>query len=496
MFYLRYLSAELRRRWGRTVLTAAGLGVGVALVVATTALSSGLDSAQAEVLKPLTGVGTDMTVSRPLSVDQNDKGFTGLSTKEQKQLQKENGGNRLDFGKLGKPGSKFSTDILTGGSQLSFPSHIVDQISALSGVDDVAGSLALTSVHTSGTVPKFSQSPGAAPSGPQAGGTFSSRPEGKLKVDQFSITGIDVMKPGLAPVSLSQVTDGKYLSASPASRGALVSTGYAADQDLSIGDGIEIGGRKFSIVGLVKQPLGGAASDVYVQLHALQKVSGRKGRINTLAVRASSTEMVARVASSIPKVFSGAEVTTAQDLADQVHGSLVDMSKLVDRLGFVLKLVGLGAAFLIACFLTLSSVAKRVRELGTLKAIGWTRSKVVRQVSLESLAQGLVGGAIGAALGALAITAFNALGVTLKATVAAAQQAAAAGPVIRPPGQFGSGAASTVTGSTSIALHAPLDGNLVLLAIGLALLGGLLAGGVGGLRAARLRPARALQTVG
>ena len=66
MFYLTYIFAELRRRSGRTILTALGLGVGVGLVVAVSAFSSGLDRAQAQVLEPLTGVGTDMTVSRPI----------------------------------------------------------------------------------------------------------------------------------------------------------------------------------------------------------------------------------------------------------------------------------------------------------------------------------------------------------------------------------------------------------------------------------------------
>ena len=59
MFYTRYVLAELRRRRGRTILTALGLGVGVALVVAVTSLSQGLSNAQDEVLEPLTGVGTE-----------------------------------------------------------------------------------------------------------------------------------------------------------------------------------------------------------------------------------------------------------------------------------------------------------------------------------------------------------------------------------------------------------------------------------------------------
>jgi putative ABC transport system permease protein len=60
MFSLSYVWAEIRRRKGRTILTALGLGVGVALVVTVTALSAGLDDAQEQVLEPLTGVGTDM----------------------------------------------------------------------------------------------------------------------------------------------------------------------------------------------------------------------------------------------------------------------------------------------------------------------------------------------------------------------------------------------------------------------------------------------------
>ena len=48
MLYLRDIASELRRRRGRTILTALGLGVGVGLVVTVTALSAGLDDAQSE----------------------------------------------------------------------------------------------------------------------------------------------------------------------------------------------------------------------------------------------------------------------------------------------------------------------------------------------------------------------------------------------------------------------------------------------------------------
>src|SRR3954452_24860587 len=93
VFYLRYAISELRRRRGRTVLTALGLAVGIGLVVTVTALSYGLDDAQSKVLEPLTGVGTDMSVSRPLKT--SGAGFQQLSPTERDQLRKENGAPRF-----------------------------------------------------------------------------------------------------------------------------------------------------------------------------------------------------------------------------------------------------------------------------------------------------------------------------------------------------------------------------------------------------------------
>ena len=163
MFYLRYLGAELRRRKGRTILTASCLAFGVALVVAVTALSSGLDDAQAEVLDPLTGVGTEMSVARPLAVpDPSAQGdpSQGLSKREQKQLERERGGGPVALDDLGKPGSKFDTyQYMT--SDLSFPAAKAKDIAAVDGVAATSAGLTVNVTHISGKVPKESATPDA-----------------------------------------------------------------------------------------------------------------------------------------------------------------------------------------------------------------------------------------------------------------------------------------------------------------------------------------------
>jgi len=459
------------------VLTALGLALGIGVVVTVGALSTGLDRAQAKVLSPLTGVGTDISVTRPIKF--GNAGPAGLGAREREQLERENGGARIGLRNLGEPGSHFSQDNFLSTSQLSFPQSEVSKVRGLDGVKSAAGALTLTSLHIERTVPEQPAQPQTGPVGPGQGG-----PPENIDATARTITGIDRARAAIAPVTPGQITSGRYLRARDE---AVLNVAYARRNGIEVGDTITISKKEFTVVGLAQMPIGGQASDVYVDLLTLQKLSDRVGRVNTIQVRTTSSKQVDSVAAQIKRSFSGSSVTTAKDLADRVSGSLVDAKNLTNKLGLALEIVGLVAAFLIACLLTLSSVTKRVRELGTLKAIGWPQRLVVRQVTGESLLQGLLGGALGVALGLGGAAIISAISPTLKATVA---QAASEGPRL-----IGFGQGNVTAGSTQVVLDAPVSMGLLGLAIALALCGGLLAGAVGGLRAARLRPADALRHI-
>jgi len=358
----------------------------------------------------------------------------------------------------------------------------VTAISKLSGVSSAAGGLMLNAIHVEGTVPQQQQQNGGTFRGPSAGGGQGPR---SIDLNSRSVSGVDTAHKGLGAITPSQITKGRFLAGGTTYE-AVLDVSYARGQNLGVGDTVKLGGKTFSVVGLAKTPLGGQSSDLYVDLTQLQRLSNRVGRVNTIYVRASKSSQVGAISRHIQTAFPGASVTTAKDLADRVSGSLVDAKSLTKKLGTALEIVGLLAAFLIASLLALSSVAKRIRELGTLKALGWPQRLVVRQVTGESLLQGLLGGALGIALGLAGAALVSALSPTLKATFAAATSQ---GPLIGP---FGQGSVPS-GGSTSVALTAPVSLGLAALAVALAVAGGLLAGAVGGLRAARLRPADALR---
>ena len=140
------------------------------------------------------------------------------------------------------------------------------------------------------------------------------------------------------------------------------------------------------MIGLAKAPLGGQSSDVYVKLTQLQALSDRKGRVNTVYVRAKSRAgRRARPTHSRQRRRGVRHDEGPRRPRDRLARGREEPGR---QARHALAVVALLSAFLIASLLTLSSVAKRVRELGTLKALGWSQWLVVRQVSGEALVQG------------------------------------------------------------------------------------------------------------
>jgi len=304
----------------------------------------------------------------------------------------------------------------------------------------------------------------------------------------YTAAGIDPASPDAGLVTRAQLAAGSWLSVSAPDE-VLVNTAYATKKALAVGADLPINGQSYRVVGLVNPTLTGNTADLYFPLSTLQSLSSKSGRVNEVLVKVASASDVDRVAARLAALLPGAQVVTAKSLADGVTGSLHNAQQLASRLGGALALIVLAAAFVIAVLLTLSSVAKRVREIGTLRALGWSRGRVVRQVLAETVGIGVLGGAIGVAAGFVVAAAVHAFSPALTASstgVAAGASSVSALFHQAPP--------TAVT--TIIHLTAPISLATIALGMGCAVMGGLLAGSVGGWRAARLSPVVALRDLG
>ncbi|PRZ06438.1 ABC-type lipoprotein release transport system permease subunit [Isoptericola sp. CG 20/1183] len=504
--FLTYLRRELRHRRKQTAVVAVGLAVAIALVMVVSSVSTGVRDAQTAVLESVYGVGTDVTVSQP--------GEAGGGRPGRFEFDAE-AGEADDDGTRSLDQAQLSVERGTA----TFDAASLDTIEGVEHVTDAAAALTLTSTSFSGEMPdmeamqeQMEAGGGPGQAGEQGGPGRAGGPDGAggsaFEVDSFTVTGIDPSADAVGPLTTVEVAEGRGLEAGDDEVAVLDAT-YAETAEITVGDTLSVGDSDLEVVGTVTSTTGdgvATSSDVYVPLVLAQTLADLDGQVTDVYVSVDSADHVDAVADAVGAALPDASVSTQSDLADDVTGSLSTASSLVSTLGTWLSIIVLAAAFGLAILFTVSGVNRRTRELGTLKAIGWGKPRVVGQVAGESVVQGLLGGVVGVALGAVAVLAVNLAGITLSGSSGglavggpgAGGQAPGGGQATG--GGRGGGApfgqaADTATSAVDVALSAPVTVWVVVAAVGLAVLGGLLAGVVGGWRAARLRPAEALRSL-
>jgi ABC-type lipoprotein release transport system permease subunit len=482
--FFTYLRRELRRRRKAALVVASGLALGIALVIVVNSVSSGMGKAQDKVLQSLYGLGTDMTVT---------KAATPTSGSSQRP--------RFNFDARSNDSdeTQSSDRVMVQGFQ-TLASSTVTKVGSQKGVSDAVGGLSLQVIKVSGQFRqgqfRQEQNGGRQGGGPGAQQSPQGRVEGggaDFDVNNYSVYGTDVTKPALGPLTSSKITSGRtFKTSETGGKVAVADSAYAKEKKLKVGSTVTIKSVKFQVIGIATADSGDSAANLYIPLQQAQTLADAKDKVTTIYVKATDSQQIDSVKTSIQKNISGTTVTTSADLADTVSGSLSTASSLAASVGKWLSIVVLVAAFLVAGLLTSSAVSRRVREFGTLKALGWKSARVTRQVVGEAVVNGLVGGALGIALGLAGAYAVTAISPTLQAQLGGGGGGGFGGG----PGGGGFGGPGRQAAKTlEVALTAPVSLTTIGLAVALAVAGGLIAGAFGGWRASRLRPADALRRV-
>lgn len=492
--YLTMLKQELLGRKRQTIIVAAGLAIAIALAIVVSALSTGVRDAQAQALESVYGVGTDLTV-------------TGTP-----QNPGEGRGPRFEFGQADGSSSDGTTtlnqsQLMSEPGRGTLEASVIETVAQLDGVASATGVLNLTNTTFTGEIPDFRQMQQGGGSGFGGQGSTPGGADGEggsaFGIETFSVLGVDPALTAVGPLSATQLTDGREFTASDSeSLVALLDATYASSNELAVGDFIEVGGTEVEVIGLVASATDSAdtAANLYLPLDTARSLGGLEEVVSAVYVSATSASLIDSVQAEIAALLPDATVSSQADLASQVSGSLSSAASLISNLGAWLSVIVLLVALLIAMLLTSSGVGRRTREFGTLKAIGWSNGRVVSQVAGESMVQAIIGGAAGLVLGLGTVAVINTISPTISSS--------ASTPSNMPEGMGGGGNFSGMPGggtpggfgqnvaeATEIVLNAPVTPWIVVGAIGLAVLGGLVAGAFGGWRAARLSPVEALRAV-
>lgn len=265
-----------------------------------------------------------------------------------------------------------------------------------------------------------------------------------------------------------------------------------------------------------------SVADIVIPLAQAQQISGEDNSLSTIYVTAADSSQVTDLQNTLAAAFPDYRVESQSDLAANVTGSLSSAAKWVSGIGLAVSIGVILLAFALAIIFTISSIQRRTRDFGTLKAIGWSSGRIAQQISLESLVQTMGGALVGLVIGILAIVGVNWAGITLDGSAGGFSMSGFGAPPgmeapmqddeapaenlqMPNPGQMegqdqmrgfpGMGGMSDSAETVTTTLHLSVNPGVVGIALGVGALGAISAAGVGALRISRLRPAVALRSV-
>lgn len=264
----------------------------------------------------------------------------------------------------------------------------------------------------------------------------------------FIVFGYSLQDKALASF---RVVEGRTIR--PKDKNAILIGKIASDNfDRLVEDRMTLGGRTFTVVGIYESGVAFEDGGGILALEDAQGLADMQDRVTMITVDLKQYTNPDRVKEEIEEEFSDLSVIRSAEFADRQTDA-----QILDALAWIFSLVALLVGGIGIMNTLIMSVFERTREIGVLRAVGWSRWRILRMILIESIFLSLGGALMGIVLG---------VGIVYGVT-----QLPGARAFISPA----------------------IDPNAYVIAIAIALLLGLLGGAYPAYRASRMSPLEALR---
>lgn len=194
-----------------------------------------------------------------------------------------------------------------------------------------------------------------------------------------------------------KIVEGQSLSEATGIPNAIILGRLAAQShELQVGDTVSLNESEYRVVGIYETGSGLEDAGAVLPLVAAQKLFEKEGQVGSFLVKLQSPDLADTVRERIEAQIPEVQVSVPSELADRQQ-TIQIVRALSWTLAFLAIIVGsIGMVNTI-----IMSVFERTREIGTLRALGWSSARVLRLVLIESLLLALLGGVLGSVVGAL-----------------------------------------------------------------------------------------------
>jgi ABC-type antimicrobial peptide transport system permease subunit len=206
-------------------------------------------------------------------------------------------------------------------------------------------------------------------------------------------TGVFILQ-GYAPreeaIRSFKIVAGEPISTS---RQIMIGQQVAEAQHLGVGDTINLGERRYRIVGIYEHSLAVFEMGGVISLRDAQKFTGHPGKVTFFSVSLHDSSQAEGVVEKINAKFPEIHASLSGDFASESPNlqSADILSRGISILAVLVGGIGMMNTMLM-------SSLERTREIGVLRALGWRRRAILGLILNESLVLGFLGALAGMAL--------------------------------------------------------------------------------------------------
>ncbi len=161
-----------------------------------------------------------------------------------------------------------------------------------------------------------------------------------------------------------------------------------SEQNAKLNDKITLGGKKFTIVGILPSVNTTIDSAIIMSLETAQELYGKNDLVNAVIVTAKEADRVDELAKAITDSNDKLLASTSEELKgiadDMLSGQRMFFALINDTIVFV--------AIFMVMIMMIMAINERKKEIGTLKAIGASYPKILFMVMSESVVLSTIGG--------------------------------------------------------------------------------------------------------
>lgn len=175
----------------------------------------------------------------------------------------------------------------------------------------------------------------------------------------------------------------------------------ANDLGVQVGETVTIEDRSFRVAGIYQTGRLWEDGGAYAPLATVQDIAGKSDVVTAVFIAVEPGANAAEVAESIEDDFGNLATISNVD----EYGKVDQGIQFMDAANLAISVLAVGIGAIGVMNTMVMSVLERTREIGILRAVGWSGRRVLRMIIGESLLLCVVAAGVGAALGVLAIRA-------------------------------------------------------------------------------------------